>query len=110
MFSYVAFWVVTLAVLRLVLPEHVYEPVAGISIQLLWILGALRAGARPHHHYMPLVAAVAGSHAFVAVVDAVRINTDTPSALGYLNRSPACSGWPTEGACWPVTQSLCAHS
>ena len=40
MFYYLAFWGGTLAVLRLVLPEHVYEPVAGISTQLLWFLGA----------------------------------------------------------------------
>ena len=39
-FYYLAFWGGALAALRLVLPEHVYEPVAGISIQLLWFLGA----------------------------------------------------------------------
>ena len=39
-FYYLAFWWVALAVLSAVLPEHVYEPVAGISIQLLWFLGA----------------------------------------------------------------------
>ena len=39
-FYYLAFWAVALTVLRHVLPEHVYEPVAGVSIQLLWFLGA----------------------------------------------------------------------
>lgn len=39
-FYYLAFWVSALAILRYFLPEHVYEPVAGISIQLLWFLGA----------------------------------------------------------------------
>jgi Acyltransferase family len=39
-FFYLAFWGVALAVLRFVLPKHVYEPVAGTSIQLLWFLGA----------------------------------------------------------------------
>ena len=33
-FYYLAFWVSALAILRYFLPEHVYEPVAGISIQL----------------------------------------------------------------------------
>jgi Acyltransferase family len=39
-FYYLAFWGATLVAVRMVLPEHVYEPVAGISIQLLWFLGA----------------------------------------------------------------------
>jgi fucose 4-O-acetylase-like acetyltransferase len=39
-FYYLAFWTVALIVLRQVLPIHVYEPVAGISTQLLWFLGA----------------------------------------------------------------------
>jgi hypothetical protein len=39
-FYYLPFWAVALTTLRLVLPEHVYEPIAGISIQLLWFLGA----------------------------------------------------------------------
>ena len=38
-FYYLAFWWIALAVLSTVLPEHVGEPVAGISIQLLWFLG-----------------------------------------------------------------------
>ena len=90
-FYYLAFWWVALAVLSTVLPEHVYEPVAGISIQLLWFLGAyvlvlatvpllarITTTAR-------LVAAVTGTYALIAVVDAIRINVDGLAALGYVN-------------------------
>ncbi len=90
-FYYLAFWISALAILRYFLPEHVYEPVAGISIQLLWFLGAYvlvlaavpllsRITATAH-----VAAAVAGTYAFVAVIDAIRINTDVPAPLGYLN-------------------------
>ena len=90
-FYYLAFWWVTLAPLSAVLPQHVYEPVAGISIQLLWFLGAyvlvlatvpLLAGITTTGR---LVAAVVGTYAFIAVVDAIRINVHALSALGYLN-------------------------
>ncbi|HTI76801.1 MAG TPA: acyltransferase [Mycobacterium sp.] len=90
-FYYLAFWWVALAVLSTVLPEHVYEPVAGISIQLLWFLGAyvivlatvpllarITTAGR-------LAAAVVGTYAVIATVDAIRINVDGLSALGYLN-------------------------
>jgi Acyltransferase family len=90
-FYYLAVWWVALAVLSTVLPEHVYEPVAGISIQLLWFLGAyvlvLAAVPLLAHITTPgrFVVAVAATYAFVAVVDAIRINVDGASALGYLN-------------------------
>jgi Acyltransferase family len=90
-FYYLAFWVSALAMLRYFLPEHVYQPVAGISIQLLWFLGAyvLVLAAVPLLARITtterLVAAVAGAYAFIAVVDAVRINVDGLSGLGYLN-------------------------
>jgi hypothetical protein len=90
-FYYLAFWWVALAVLSTVLPEHVYEPVAGISIQLLWFLGAyvLVLAAVPLLAHITttgrFVAAVAATYAFVAAVDAIRINVDGASALGYLN-------------------------
>ncbi len=90
-FFYLAFWISALALLRYFLPEHVYEPVAGISIQLLWFLGAyvlvlatvpllarITTTAR-------LFAAVAGTYVFVALVDAVRVNIGGLSGLGYLN-------------------------
>jgi hypothetical protein len=90
-FYYLAFWVSALAILRYFLPEHVYDPVAGISIQLLWFLGAyvlvlaavpLLARITTTGH---LLLAVGGTYAFVAMVDAIRIDTDAPAGLGYLN-------------------------
>jgi len=90
-FYYLAFWWVALALLSAVLPEHVYEPVAGISIQLLWFLGAyvlvlatvpLLSGITTTGRF---VAAAVGTYAFIAVVDAIRINVHDVSALGYLN-------------------------
>jgi hypothetical protein len=92
-FYYLAFWGVALTTLRLVLPAHVYEPIAGISIQLLWFLGAyvLVLAAVPLLARIittgRLVAAVAGAYAFIAVVEAIRINVDGLSVLGYLNMS-----------------------
>jgi Acyltransferase family len=92
-FYYLAFWGVTLLALRLVLPEHVYEPVAGISVQLLWFLGAyvMVLAAVPWLHRITttgrLVAPIAGVYTVVAVIDAARINVDGLSALGYLNMS-----------------------
>lgn len=90
-FYYLAFWISALAILRYFLPEHVYEPLAGISIQLLWFLGAyvLVLAAVPLLARITttrrLVAAVAATYAFVAVIDAVRINADVPAAFGYTN-------------------------
>ena len=80
-----------MAILRYFLPEHVYEPVAGISIQLLWFLGAyvLVLAAVPLLARITttgrLFCAVAGTYSFIAVIDAIRINADAPAALGYLN-------------------------
>lgn len=90
-FYYLAFWAAALLILKPLLPIHVYEPVAGISIQLLWFLGAyvmvlaavpllVRITTVPQ-----LVAFVAGTYALVALVDAIRINDHAWSALGYLN-------------------------
>ena len=90
-FYYLAFWISALAILRYFLPEHVFEPVAGISIQLLWFLGAyvLVLAAVPLLARITtagrLVAAVAGTYAFIAIIDAIRINVDVPASLGYLN-------------------------
>jgi hypothetical protein len=90
-FYYLAFWAVTLVVLHDVLPVHVYEPIAGISIQLLWFLGAyvmvlaampllarITTGAR-------LLGAVVAVYAVVAVVDAVRVTDPAWSTGGYVN-------------------------
>ncbi|MGV0738920.1 acyltransferase [Mycobacterium syngnathidarum] len=90
-FFYLAFWTVALAGLRYVLPEHVYEPVAGISIQLLWFLGAyvLVLAAVPllarTTTTAQMAGAIIGTYAFIAAVDAVRINMDGYASLGYLN-------------------------
>ncbi|MDT5015737.1 MAG: hypothetical protein QOD39_1897 [Mycobacterium sp.] len=90
-FYYLASWIVALTAARLALPEHVYEPVAGISIQLLWFLGAyvLVLAAVPLLARITttrrLAVAVVGAYAAVAIVDAVRINVDGWSAVGYLN-------------------------
>ena len=90
-FSYLAFWGVTLAVAKQVLPVHVYEPVAGISIQLLWFLGAyvlvlatvpLLARITTTRRF---VATVALLYVTVAAVDLLRITHDGWSALGYVN-------------------------
>ena len=88
---YLALWVSALAILRYFLPEHVYEPVAGISIQLLWFLGAyvLVLAAVPLLSRVTttgrLLGAVAATYVFIAVIDAIRINADGLPGLGYLN-------------------------
>jgi hypothetical protein len=90
-FYYLAFWVSALAILRYFLPEHVYEPVAGITWQLLWFLGAyvLVLAAVPLLARITttgrLLAAVVGAYAFIAMIDAIRINTDAPTSLSYRN-------------------------
>lgn len=90
-FYYLAFWTVALIVLRQLLPIHVYEPVAGISIQLLWFLGAyvLVLAAVPALTRITtttrLIASVIAVYAFIAVVDAVRVTEPGWSLLGYAN-------------------------
>ncbi|WP_264011287.1 acyltransferase family protein [[Mycobacterium] manitobense] len=90
-FYYLAFWGVALVTLRVVLPEHVYEPIAGISIQLLWFLGAyvLVLAAVPLLTHITttarLAAAVIGAYAFVAAIDVLRINLEMPKLVSYLN-------------------------
>ena len=90
-FYYLAFWTVALMVAHRALPVHVYEPIAGISIQLLWFLGAyvLVLAAVPLLTRINtagrLVAAVATLHACVAVIDVIRINDPSWNWLGYAN-------------------------
>lgn len=90
-FYYLAFWAAALLILKPLLPVHIYEPIAGISTQLLWFLGAyvmvlaavpllVRITTVPR-----LIASVAGTYALVALVDAIRINDHSWSALGYAN-------------------------
>lgn len=90
-FYYLAFWAVTLAVLRQVLPVHVYEPIAGISIQLLWFLGAyvLMLAVMPLlariTNLGQLIAAVAAVYLLVMAVDAIRLYLPELALLGYVN-------------------------
>lgn len=92
-FYYLAFWAIALAVLYRVLPQHVYEPVAGVSTQLLWFLGAyvLVLAAMPLLHRIStvgrLAAAVGTVYGAIAVIDAVRLHWPTMMPLGYLNLS-----------------------
>jgi len=88
-FYYLAFWAVALAAARHALPEHVYEPIAGVSIQLLWFLGAyvLVLAAVPLLARITttrrLAAAVALTYAAVAAVDQIRMHVGP--TFGYLN-------------------------
>lgn len=90
-FYYLAFWAVALLLAHRVLPVHVYEPLAGISIQLLWFLGAyvLVLAAVPLLTRITttgrLVAAVVTLYAAVAVIDAIRIPDPSWNWLGYAN-------------------------
>jgi hypothetical protein len=90
-FYYLAFWAVALVILRSLLPIHVYEPVAGISTQLRWFLGAyvLVLAAVPVLARVTttgrFVVAVLATYAAVAAVDVLRLATDVPALLGYLN-------------------------
>ncbi len=90
-FYYLAFWTVALMVAHRALPVHVYEPIAGISIQLLWFLGAyvLVLAAVPLLIRIDtagrLCAAVAALYASVAVIDVIRINEPSWNWLGYAN-------------------------
>lgn len=90
-FYYLAFWAATLTILYHGLPQHVYEPIAGISIQLLWFLGAyvLVLAAMPVLSRITttsrLVAGVVTAYGAVAVIDAVRLHWPAMAPLGYLN-------------------------
>lgn len=90
-FYYLGFWAVALTVLNPLLPRHVYEPVAGVSIQLLWFLGAyvLVLAAMPALSRITtpgrLAAGVAVVYGAIAVIDAIRLHWPAAAALGYLN-------------------------
>lgn len=92
-FYYLGFWAVALTVLHPLLPQHVYEPVAGVSIQLLWFLGAyvLVLAAIPLMYRINstgrLFAGVAGVYGAIAVIDALRLHQPGLAPLGYLNLS-----------------------
>ncbi|OBK22826.1 acyltransferase [Mycobacterium asiaticum] len=90
-FHYFGFWAVALTLLYPLLPQHVYEPVAGISIQLLWFLGVyvLVLAAMPALYRITttarLTAGVVGVYAAVALIDAIRLHWAAAAPLGYLN-------------------------
>jgi hypothetical protein len=90
-FYYFGFWAVALTMLYPLLPQHVYEPIAGISIQLLWFLGAyvMVLAATPVLYRITttrrFVTGVVLVYASIAVVDAVRLHWSAAAPLGYLN-------------------------
>jgi acyltransferase-like protein len=90
-FYYLGFWAVALTVLYPVLPQHIYEPVAGVSIQLLWFLGAyvLVLAAMPALSRITtrtrLAAGVGLVYGSIAAIDVIRLHWHAASALGYLN-------------------------
>jgi hypothetical protein len=90
-FYYLAFWAVALAALYPVLPQPIYRMIAGVSIQLLWFLGAyvLVLAAMPALSRVTTTARLAAGVAVIcgvaAVVDAVRLHWSGAAPLGYLN-------------------------
>ncbi|OBA61305.1 acyltransferase [Mycobacterium sp. 1100029.7] len=90
-FYYLGFWAVALTILYPVLPQHVYEPIAGVSIQLLWFLGAyvLVLAAMPMLNAITtrtrLAVGVGSVYGSIAAIDAIRVHWHAASALGYLN-------------------------
>jgi hypothetical protein len=90
-FYYLAFWAIALTALYWVLPQHIYEPVAGVSVQLLWFLGAyvLVLAAMPALSRITtthrLAAGVAAVYGLIAAVDAIRLHWPAAAPLGYLN-------------------------
>lgn len=90
-FYYLAFWAVTLTVLYRALPQHIYEPIAGVSTQLLWFLGAyvLVLAAMPVLYRITttgrLAAGVAAVYGAIALIDVIRLHWPALMPLGYLN-------------------------
>jgi hypothetical protein len=90
-FYYFGFWAVALTVLYPVLPRHVYDVIAGVSVQLLWFLGAyvLVLAAMPMLYRITttsrLAAGVVMVYGAIAVIDVVRLHWPAAAPLGYLN-------------------------
>ncbi|MFV8179132.1 acyltransferase family protein [Mycobacteroides chelonae] len=90
-FYYLGFWAVALLILRQILPLHVYEPVAGVSTQLLWFLGAyvLVLAAVPLLARITttrsMLGALAGIYLGIAAVDVLRLGLGAPAGIGYVN-------------------------
>ncbi|MGC7219413.1 acyltransferase family protein [Mycobacteroides abscessus] len=90
-FYYLGFWAVALLILRQILPLHVYEPVAGVSTQLLWFLGAyvLVLAAIPLLARITttraMFTALAAVYLGIAAIDVLRLGLDAPKGIGYVN-------------------------
>jgi len=90
-FYYLAFWALALTLLYPVLPKHVYDPIAGVSLQLLWFLGAyvLVLAAMPVLYRITTTARLAAGvvivYGAIAVIDIVRLHWPAAAPLGYLN-------------------------
>jgi hypothetical protein len=82
---------IVLILLRHMLPIHVYDPVAGVCIQLLWFLGAyvLMLATIPLLYRIStrtrLAIATAGLYGLAAMIDAVWLHWSSTAPLGYLN-------------------------
>ncbi|BCQ10548.1 hypothetical protein JMUB5695_04006 [Mycobacterium heckeshornense] len=90
-FYYLGFWACALSLLHLLLPQHVYEPIAGVSIQALWFLGAyvLVLAAMPALYRITtpgrLAAGIGIVYGAIAVIDTIRLTWPAAAPLGYLN-------------------------
>jgi len=90
-FYYLGFWAVALYLLHPLVPQHVYDPIAGVSTQALWFLGAyvLVLAAMPMLYRITttarLAAGVISVYGGIAVIDVVRLHWHALSPLGYLN-------------------------
>jgi fucose 4-O-acetylase-like acetyltransferase len=90
-FYYLGFWAVALYLLHPVVPQHVYDPIAGVSTQALWFLGAyvLVLAAMPMLYRITTTARLATGvvtvYAAIAAIDIVRLHWHALSPLGYLN-------------------------
>lgn len=90
-FYYLLFWAVCLAILYPLLPPRVYQPIAGVSTQLLWFLGAyvLVLAAIPLLARITTPArlgvGVGAIYAVILGVDVVRLQVPGTELLGYLN-------------------------
>jgi fucose 4-O-acetylase-like acetyltransferase len=90
-FYYLGFWAAALYLLHPLVPQHVYDPIAGVSTQALWFLGAyvLVLAAMPGLYRITsaarLAAGVITVYAGIAVIDAARLHWHALSPLGYLN-------------------------
>jgi fucose 4-O-acetylase-like acetyltransferase len=88
---YLGFWAVALYLLHPLVPQHVYDPIAGVSTQALWFLGAyvLVLAAMPMLYRITTTARLATGvvtiYGTIAVIDIVRLHWHALSSLGYLN-------------------------